>query len=182
MIKFVFTLIALSFQTALALQMEGDITQLNGRKYISVKSENKNYLLTGATPIMATYINKLSEGDFVSVDGHRATNQTAISVNSINYVGLKDLLGTWSDDDENCYVFSSYTDFTVSESCNLRNETEYTYLINPHSQQWVMLVAGRFDSYVGDFEIVSKKVVQIDLYNSAGRIVRNLKLKKKLSE
>ncbi len=184
--KIFFALMLFFFQTATALQFDGDIVKLAGKNYIFVKSENKKYLLSGASPIVAMYLNKLNDGDFVSIDANKTANFTAMNVNSINYVGLRDLLGTWTADDQFCYTFNTHTDFSISaqigKTCLINQRDDYTYLINPNSQQWVMLVAGQFSSYVGDVAIVGKKNVEIDLYNSqTGAILRHLSLKK-LSE
>jgi hypothetical protein len=182
--KLVFALIVLIFQTAFALQFDGDIVRIGDKNYINIKSENKNYLLAGNSPIIAMYLNKLSDGDFVSVEGNKTSNLTVMSVDSINYVGLRALLGTWTAEESFCYNFNSHTDFSISiqigKVCLAANSTnDYTYLMNPHSQQWVMLVAGQHGSYVGDVSIINKKSVVIDLYDSqTGNIIRHLSLKK----
>lgn len=184
--KLLFALTLFFFQSAIALQFDGDIVKVGSKNYILLKSDNKKYLLMGSSPIVAMYLNKLSDGDFVSVEGNKTTNFTALNVDSINYVGLRDLLGTWTADDNFCYTFNTHTDFSISvqigKYCLVNRTDDYTYLINPHSQQWVMLVAGQHSSYVGDFSIVGKKNVEIDLYDSqTGEIIRHLSLKK-LSE
>ena len=182
-----FALLFLFFQSAFALQFDGDIVRVGTKNHIFLKSDNKKYILSGSSPIIAMHLTRLNEGDFISVEGKKTANFTTLTVDSINYVGLRDLLGTWTSDDSSfCYHFNTHTDFSISsqigEEC-LPSETGfYTYLINPHSQQWVMLVAGQHKSYVGDVNIVGKKNVEIDLYNSeTGVVVRHLNLKK-LSE
>lgn len=181
--KLFFALVLFFFQTAIALQFDGDVVRVSGKNYIYLKSENKRYLLTGSSPIVSMYLNKLNDGDFVSVEGHKTSNYTAMNVNTINYVGLRDLLGTWTDDDQFCYTFNSHTDFSISaqigDTCLVNQIGDYTYFINPNSQQWVMLVAGKFNRLVGDLSIVGKRNVEIDLYNTeTGAIVRHLSLKK----
>ena len=179
-----FALTLFFIQTAFSLQFDGDVVRDSGKIYILVKAESKKYILNGTTPIVVTYLNKLNNGDFVSIEANKNSDMTAMNVDSINYVGLHDLLGTWSGDDNRCYNFSTHTAFTVSNKlgnvCLTLNSTDYTYLINPNSKQWVMLVAGQFNSYVGDVDIISKQNVEIDLYNSdTGTVVRRLVLKKK---
>jgi hypothetical protein len=182
--KIVFTLMFLIFQTAFALQFDGDVVRIADKNYINIKSENKNYLLVGNSPITAMYLNKLSDGDFVSVEGNKTSNLTMMSVDAINYVGLRDLLGTWTADGGFCYNFNSHTDFSITAQIGktclsaVNGMDDYTYLINPHSQKWVMLVAGQRGSYVGDVSIMGKKKVDIVFYDSEGAIVRHLSLKK----
>lgn len=183
--QLIFALIVVLVQTAFGLQFDGDIVKTNGKNYIFLKSENKAYLLNGNSALVANYLTKLNDGDFVSVEAHKNSTMNTINVANINYVGLRDLLGIWSGDDNRCYSFTSHTDFSVTrrygDTCGHLEKTDYTYLINPNPQQWVMLVAGHFDSYLGDVSIVSKKNVEISLYDSeTGGIIRRLVLRKKI--
>lgn len=181
--KLFFALVLFFFQTAIALQFDGDIVRVSGKNFIYLKSENKKYLLSGATPIVAMHLSKLDDGDFVSIEANKTNNFTAMTVNTINYVGLRDLLGTWTADDQFCYTFNSHTDFSIStqigKTCLVNQVDDYTYFLNPNSQQWVMLVAGKFNSFVGDVSIFGKRNVEIDLYDSqTGAVIRHLSLKK----
>lgn len=181
--KLSFALVLFFFQTAIALQFDGDIVRVSGKNYIYLKSENKKYLLTGASPIVSMHLTKLNDGDFVSVEANKTANFTAMKVTTINYVGLRDLLGTWTAEDQFCFTFNSHTDFSIStqigNTCLINQIDDYTYFINPNSRQWVMLVAGKFNRLIGDLSIVGKRNVEIDLYNSeTGAIVRHLSLKK----
>ena len=183
--QIIFALTMVLFQTAFGLKFDGDIIKTNEKNYIFLKSEQKAYRLIGNSTLIDSYLTKLNEGDFVSVEANKNLELNAINVANINYVGLRDLLGTWTSDDNHCYNFVSHTDFYVTkrlgEVCGNLEKIDYTYLINPNSKNWVMLVAGHFDSYLGDILIVNKKNVEISLYDSdTGHIVRQLVLRKKI--
>jgi hypothetical protein len=168
-----------------ALTFEGTISKTKTSFSFLNKSDNKKYQLTGSTPIISTYLAKLSEGDFVSVDGSRDVVQSVITVGSINYVGLKSLIGTWYGDDNYCYTFHSNTDFTLSQRSGRKcipTSLSYTYLLNPdsRSQGWVMLVAGEYGSYLGDLKMINAAAARLDLYaNETGDILRVLNLTRK---
>ncbi|MGZ3689913.1 MAG: hypothetical protein ACXVAX_00330 [Pseudobdellovibrio sp.] len=179
-----FILIFLCVQTIFAYSFDGDISKSKNKNYVVLQDTGARYQVTGQTPIISSYLNKLSEGDFISVDGTLSADQNLLTVQSINYVGLRALLGTWSGDDNHCYNFTSHTDFTVSmkigDYCLNSRSSDYTYLLNPNTYQWVMLVSGDYNSYVGDVDFITKQSVEIDLYDSqTGDILRKLKLQKK---
>ena len=168
-------------QSLLADQFDGSVVNGRTRKYIYISKENRKYLLSGATPIISTYLTKLSEGDFLSIDATVNPSKTTMTVRSINYVGLRKLLGNWVGDDDRCYNFVTHTDFIVSKKfgvvCLDTMRTDYTYLINPNTDLWTMLVAGQYGSFIGDVNIIDDRNVQIDLYNSqTGEVERRLKL------
>lgn len=166
-----------------ALTFEGIISKSKTSFTFLNKSDNQTYQVTGASPLIATYLAKLSDGDFVSVDGSRDVDQSILTVNSINYVGLKSLIGTWYGNNDFCYVFKNNTDFSSSRRsgrrCAPTNDFSYTYLLNPdsRSQSWVMLVSGEYQSYVGVLKIINAASARLLLYNSeSGEVMNSLNL------
>ncbi len=175
--------IAFSSSIVLATTFEGRLTKSKSQILFSDSGLNKLYTLTGASPMISTYLNKLSEGDFISVEGSKNAADTILMVNSINYVGLGILLGTWVGDDSYCYTFSSYTQFLifrrVDKRCLPTYSPNYTYFLNPTNGSWVMLLSGERGSYVGDLIINNPKDIEIELYDSeTGDILRNIHLRK----
>lgn len=166
---------------------EGDVQKSRNSTYIVNKADNKRYLLVNATSLLAVHLGKLTSGDFVSVEGTRNTAQNTITVKSINYVGLRSMLGSWVGNEPYCYNFVNYNLFTVTrkvnERCTEDIASEYTYLVNPHVQAWVVLVSGEYNSYVGDIHLLNSQSLEIDLYDSeSGAILRQLSLRKYKSE
>lgn len=166
---------------------EGDVQKSRTSTYITNKADNKKYLLVNSTPILGIHLNKMTTGDFISVEGVRNAAQNTITVKSINYVGLHSLTGSWVSNEPYCYNFVNHNLFTVTrkinERCTEELASEYTYLINPHAQGWVVLVSGEYNSYVGDIHLLNKQSLEIDLYDSeTGAILRQLSLRKYKSE
>ena len=79
-----FALTLFFIQTAFSLQFDGDVVRDSGKIYILVKAESKKYILNGTTPIVVTYLNKLNNGDFVSIEANKNSDMTAMNVDSIN--------------------------------------------------------------------------------------------------
>lgn len=165
---------------------EGDVQKSRNNIFVINKADNKKYLLN-STAQLAVQLGKLTTGDFVSVEGSANTTQKNITVRSINYVGLRSMIGSWVGNEPYCYNFVNYNLFTVTRKVNDRCTediaSEYTYLVNPHVQAWVVLVSGEYNSYVGDIHLLNSQSLEIDLYDSeSGAILRQLSLRKYKSE
>lgn len=173
-------LTTLSTQAAL---YEGQVEKIKNRLYFA-DDKKQLLLLSATTPILATYLNKLSDGDFISIQANRSAGSDILTVKEINYVGLKQMIGTWlAEDSVECYIFSSFTEFTrgrkLGTSCVVIEEERYNYFVNPSSKQWILLIAGENDSYVGDIQISALNLLEIKLYDSDnGSILRQLSLRK----
>ena len=177
-------LILLTLSPLYAAPYEGRITLIDGKTHFIDAKNGKNYVLSGATPLMASYINKLKNGDFLSLDGAKVDFQPKLEVYAINYVGLALLLGTWYSGDSQCYMFETFTSFSIShrqgKTCLPPSEPDYTYLVNPASGNWVVMISGHYGgNYLGDVKILNAQQIEIQLYNSAtGDILRTIQLRK----
>ena len=169
---------------SLALSFEGNVSRAKTQLKFNDPIQRKTYALNASTALISTYINKLSDGDFISLEGYRDEKQTILTVSSVNYIGLSMLLGTWVGDDLYCYTFVSYTEFTISyrgiaKKCPAATAPIYTYFVNPSTTTWVMLLAGDRGSYVGDLIVHNSKDIEIQLYDSeTGNILRKIHLRK----
>lgn len=152
----------------------------NGTQFTD-STTKATYSLTSATPLIATYINKLNSGDFISVDGTLNSQKTNITINSLNYVGLSVILGTWMGNDFYFYDFSSYTEFSISKKIDHNSyvRSNYTYIVNPTANSWNVLISGTYGSYVASLNIYSDKAAEIELYDSeTGDILKTVQLRK----
>ena len=168
----------------MATRYDGRMNKTKNQIFFIDEVSHQSYSVTGSTPIISTYLNKLSPGDFISIEGSLNINLTILTINSVNYIGLKALLGTWTGDDLYCYNFSSFTEFSIShfgqgKKCFPADAPSYTYFVNPTTSSWVMLLAGDRGSYVGELKINNPKDIEIELYDSeTGDILRSIHLRK----
>jgi hypothetical protein len=184
--RFIFALL-LTFTclTSFANTFDGLISKTKSKILFVDNLKKQSYTLIGSTAIISTYLEKLSDGDFISFEGAINTAQTILTVNSVNYVGLSALLGSWVDGKSYCYNFSSFTEFSVTQKvigrkCTAGLTPNYTYIISPTSGSWVILISGeRGGGYVGDLKFISPREIEIQLYDSeTGDILSYLQLRK----
>lgn len=177
-------LVVLSGLNTMALSYEGKILKSNSQLLFLDINDRNSYSLVGATAIITTYLNKLSVNDFISIDGTKNELQKTLTVQSVNYIGLSALLGSWFGDDFHCYNFTSFTEFSISrrsfgKKCLPSITPSYAYFVNPTANSWVMLLAGDRGSYVGDLTIIGPKDIEIKLYDSeTSDILRKIRLRK----
>lgn len=177
-------IMCLSALSAHAALYEGHVEKIKNRYYFTGTKDPKRFILSGTTPIVATYLNKLDTGDFVSLEANRNGGSETLMVKAINYVGLEQMIGTWiTEDTGDCYIFSSYTEFSIARrigsTCVNIDEDVYSYFVNPSSKKWILLISGQNDSYVGDIQISALNRMEIKLYDSDnGSILRLLSLRK----
>ncbi|MBY0555012.1 hypothetical protein K2P97_10825 [bacterium] len=183
--RFIFAaLITLASLTSAALTYEGKVTKNKNQILFLDEQNKKSYILVGITSLLTTYVNKLSDGDFVSIEGSKNAAQTILTVQSFNYIGLFALLGDWISDDSFCYNFSSFTEFSqtpksIGKRCSTTLGSNFTYIISPSTTSWVILISGERYNYVGDLKFKSPRELEIHLYDSeTGDILSSLRLRK----
>lgn len=173
-----------SAHVALAANYSGKIVRSGGRVQFLDDADKQTYLLASATPLVASYLNKLSNGDFLSFDGTKNYAQGSLTIKSVNYIGLAELIGTWFGDDSHCYIFHSFTEFSVARKignrCLAVNKPGYTYVLNPSNENWVIIISAQHGgNYIGELSIASPSEAEIHLYDpETGDILRFVNLRK----
>lgn len=148
---------------------------------------NRKGLLTSTSSSVQSQLGKLKSGDFLSLEGFYNDDNKTIFIGSINYVGLKDLLGNWIGDDQYCYRFQDYSVLSIYNK-NEKNRCEFTatymargfsYFINPSNADWSVLLSDDDDSYLMDLTLNSKNSADLSLYDSqSGDILRQIKIRR----
>ncbi len=184
---FTFLLGLLILSNATAANYDGVVSTLNQKRAITLKSTGKKYSIVPASTEIALQMSKLKVNDFISLEGRIDDKQSTITVNSMNYVGLKDLLGNWVGDDDYCYAFLSFSNLsiftkTVMNTCDFhvdRLSRDFSYTINPATASWLVLLSDNEDSYIMDLVVRSKVAAELSLYDTrSGDILREIKLRR----
>lgn len=154
---------------------------------VNLSTLNKKVLLATNNPEIQAQLSRLKSNDFISIDGYLDDEKTSLVINSINYVGLKDLVGNWMGDDDYCYKFKDFYTMSIYN----KNEKgkcvfataglarEFSYFANPTRDAWSLLLSDNDDSYLMDLTLKSKSSAELSLYDSkSGDIIRQIKMKR----
>ena len=183
-----FLVTLLLIQPAFATDYEGLITKYKSKlALIESKSQKKLVIQYKSTKIESQGRN-LTVGDFVSFEGTRSSTDSLITIESINYVGLKALIGKWSGDDKFCYQFVNFSEVSVfmrdQSKCdfskmNPQNSRQLAYTINPTTGGWLALISDDMSSYAAEITFKSPISAALSLYDSdSGDILKRIILKK----
>lgn len=170
------TSFAENFKGRLELKESGTYT-------LTEASSRRAYTLNFLNPITQQQIERLKTGDFASVTASvDPTMPSLIHVESVNYVGLGLLKGTWKSQDRLCYEFVGYNSFYVYElkgnHCvkskvftNKNGVTRYTYFINPDVETWSLLISNKNSDYLGELMVTNPQQIQIQLFDSESDVI-----------
>lgn len=184
-----FILLIMIFSTSVfAKDLSGIISIKDSVYYLVESNSNQKYLIKFFTQDSQEQISKLDKNDYVSFEGQINADTQEVSINSINFVGLHKLIGTWTADDQYCYIFKNFNELLVYEhklgtrcsSYQSQSDIKYlTYTVNPSSSNWFALFSDDLTSYGGDLIIKSKKRIELTIYDSnTGGLVKLVKLVK----
>lgn len=155
--------------------VKGRIKIINGT-YLLVTKNQIAYTMEFTSAVSEQQIKRLGNGDFASVTINPSPIAASlIYVVSVDYVGLKDLLGTWRSDNGMCYEFSTFTRLYVyapnlDDEC-VRNDSpdqfsKYSYFINPDVDAWNMLLSSASNEFFGDLKFTSDTETELQLFDS----------------
>ncbi len=168
------------FATGEVLTFRGKIERINNESYLSESRSKLSLKIDYFNDISKQQIDRLGAGDYVSVTATvNEHNPNHIYVNSVDYVGLKTLLGTWKSETNLCYEFTGFTTFYVytpnSKGQCVRQNTKtpakpqankYNFFINPDIDTWNLLISSRDNSFVGELMIHDEDNIEIQLFDN----------------
>lgn len=176
----------MSFQT-FAVEY-GGVILLKNNSQIKLRETalNKNFFLTLKNQDVKKVVQKLKPNDYVSFDGDLNEKSQSLEATSINFVGLSDLIAQWQGDDNYCYWFNTFTEFSIypkpkNASCksNSTSPRQFAYTINSAGENWFVLISDNQASYAADLKIINRTKIELKLYDpNSGRVLRLVKLAK----
>jgi len=165
----------------------GIISIDKGQTYLIAETGHAKFTLTPMNKEIKAQISRLKTGDFLSFEGYIDQQNSILYVSSVNYVGLKDLLGNWFGDDEYCYKFKNFNSLSIfnkadNKKCDFSVSflaREFSYFINPSDLDWSVLLSDNDDSYLMDLTLNSKNSAELSLYDSrSGDILRQIRIRR----
>lgn len=160
------------------------LIEKSNSSFFIIKNNSKFELLLPDVS-MVKVIQKLTNQDYISIDGtllpppENIKKTRLLKVNSINYIGLNELVGFWKDKNGLCYYFIGFTNIKVfipgpllkcnSKSIPLINRTKltsYNYFINPDEDVWTMLISNETTQYLAELTSISSTKKKLVMYNA----------------
>lgn len=180
-LKFVALLINLVFCLAFsqianaAETIKGRIKVIDGT-YLIVTKNQVAYTMEFTSSVSEQQIKRLGNGDFASVSVNSSPLAAGlVYVLSVDYVGLKSLLGTWRSENDMCYEFSTFTRLYVytpnfDDECVRSEEPEqfnkYSYFINPDVDAWNMLLSNKNNEFFGELTLTNDLETELELFDA----------------
>jgi hypothetical protein len=166
---------AFSFSAQAADTIKGRIKIIDGT-YLIVTKNQIAYTLDFTNSVSEQQIKRLGNGDFASVTVNFSSISTSlIYVSSVDYVGLKTVLGTWRSESDLCYEFATFTRLYVfapdiNDQCirgtNPEDYSKYNYFINPDTGAWNMLISNSSSEFFGELKLTSDNEIEIELFDA----------------
>ncbi|MGZ3768903.1 MAG: hypothetical protein ACXVCP_04090 [Bdellovibrio sp.] len=176
-LSLVFSSVALSAQ-----QISGKIEKINFTSFLKVPNSAvcNAYRIEANTEEAAKSIDKLSKGDALTASGVLDNRSCRVLVDSVDYVGLMDLLGYWYNDEGYVEVhdFNSVSVYS-KQLKTLNSPIEYKYSVTPSSgADWVVFLSTAESTIFATVNL-KKYSATIKIYDSEnGNIVKTINLNK----
>ncbi|MBC7419732.1 MAG: hypothetical protein H7328_03295 [Bdellovibrio sp.] len=173
---------------ALAADYEGIVTKYKSKLALLESKSQKKMTIIFKNIEIESQVRKLAPGDYISFEGVRSSIDQTIRIESLNFVGLKSIVGKWTGNDGFCYEFANFNEMYVfiqgKTKCDFAKRAELnarylTYTINPTTSGWLALISDDTASYAGEILLKSPVTASLSLYDSdSGDILKTIILKK----
>ena len=178
-------LLLLAFSEAHATKILGLVKHKSNQICLHIAETNKTYKLMAQTAEVQKSLDKLKDGDLISGQGQLKLVNNTIALNSINYVGLKKILGLWISKDQFNYDFKDYENLSLSAPI-LSQANDITYRVTPgDNDNWSIIFLNSNSVKVGKISFISQappaeSELQIFLYDAAsGGVTQEIYLNRK---
>ncbi len=175
----IFTLINLVILTVIPslgfadASIKGTLVIDDGHYAIEPTGSTQRLFILTTDNVVRSRLACLKEGDFISGTATRF-NQTHVTVRSIDYVGLKDLVATWRDEDE-VFTFSNYRTFYYwdfnKNSNRFVGPYSYHYALSPYGENpdqclWKIFIIDSVGVVLGSLEWSAEDQIHLQIYDT----------------
>lgn len=183
----IFLLTLFSAQFAFGVQaFSGFLTKKGTEYYFTPKSSELFYQITSKSPYVDLSLSRLETGDFIAGNGTLDTTNKKIQIESVDYVGLRKLLGPWLGS-EGTMVFKDFSTMRFTPRFrDIRLDTklaqyqkEFRYSVSPSDgNEWALFLSDDKSTTFATMEFTKNKVIMKIFESESGKIVRTLKLER----
>lgn len=149
-------------------------------------SGDQGYTIETNTTDVQDSLNRLSEGDYITGNGFVDENNKKIRIDSIQYVGLRRLLGPWKSD-EGLMVFKDFTTMRFFPNYTdqpqgveaTNHQQEFRYSLSPsNSGAWILFLSDSKSTTFATVEFDSANILLKIFESESGNILRTLILER----
>lgn len=158
---------------------------------VQLDGDDATYVLLPESPDVTASLARLNIGDEVYGTGDVDSTARSIQLQTLDYVGLKELLGTWHSQEGMMEVkdfsnlsFRPTKDDTALGVDNSRNNVNYKYSLSPgNNSEWVVFLSEASKTTLATVELDSSmELATLKIFDSAsGNVKSTLHLQKKYS-
>lgn len=144
------TLIGFIFcSVGLANPLAGILEKNDQGVFITLTQTSQKYQVTATTPETISLLKRLENGDYITGSGNFDEDSKTIQIDSLDYVGLKKMLGLWYSG-ASVMNFSSFSDLSIYPILSknmviaLSPKTDLRYSMGPYSgNQWALFMSSK---------------------------------------
>lgn len=178
------------FTTPLVLgaqSVTGFLTRSGDKFYLTPSKSSNRYLILPEDLDVVSSLERLNNGDLITGHGSIDTTNKKLRLISVDYVGLRKILGPWVGS-EGQLMFKDFSTMKFSprfsSKSNRENprkayQKEFRYTLSPsEGEEWALFLS---DDKSTTFATVAfgKRKITMKIYESeSGRIIRTLKLER----
>lgn len=172
-----------------AMPISGEVTLLENKLYLKITDQKcPRYQLVPKNNEASSHMRKLSAGDLINASGYLDSAECMANIESVEYVGLKKLLGYWYSKAGIITVrdFSSLSFYPMNVQ-DMNDETPgrtgdpitYRYSVTPSGgKEWVVFLSNSEGTSFATLKF-GGKFVTMKIYDSeSGAILQTLRLSK----
>ncbi|MCB0385884.1 MAG: hypothetical protein KDD43_10870 [Bdellovibrionales bacterium] len=166
-----------------SVSVEGSVRRQDNVLIIQLASTGKEYQVFTRNPHVMDDLSKLETGDYVSGKGWIYAVNGTLEMTTVEFVGLKKLLGIWRTSTWEVFDFKNFSRLDLYEpsttkALNVIQLRSLRYTVAPDGgSAWSILIVDSNSVDVGSLS-VSPESIQIDLFDpQTGDVAKTIQLK-----
>jgi predicted transcriptional regulator of viral defense system len=175
-----FAALAIHPSVSNAVAIQGLIDTADGKLTLVTKYDIA-YVLDSPNPDVKSDLERLRQGDYLAARGNVDELNHLITVEAIESLGLRELLGAWSSSRLEVYEFQDFTRLNLYVPNSTRNKVEiagkYNYAVAPdHGDRYSIFLSDNRSVLVGTLEFKNQRLQLTVLDPKTGRVSQNISL------
>lgn len=170
-------------KTALAESFNGVLTKTQSDTFITITKDSTQLFKVKAVTVEATdSMQKLETGDLISANGNIDCDNKVIQLESIDYVGLKKILGLWVSD-SNLMNFSTFNNLSIYPLLSKKRllaaspKTDLQYSVAPYKgNEWAVFLSSKTSTIFATIAVDNDSAVMKIFDTDTGENTRTIRL------